>query len=89
MAVLSEAENRPFIYYLITKEKFGDLPPKDCSTLRQSLEAMRDHCLENQVTKVAMPRIGTGLDKLDISKVKEALQEVFGKTNIAITIYFL
>ena len=86
VAVLKVDER--YVYYLVTKEKFDSLP-SGCKTLQQSLEAMRNHCLENKVTAVAMPRIGCGLDRLDFDEVKEVLHAVFSQTNIALTVYSL
>lgn len=40
----------------ITKKKYNQKPTYE--TLRQSLEAMKVHCLENGVTKIAIPRYG-------------------------------
>ncbi|XP_030623267.1 ADP-ribose glycohydrolase OARD1 isoform X2 [Chanos chanos] len=76
-----------YIYYLITKEKYFHKPTYD--TLRQSLQAMKVHCLSNGVTHVSMPRIGCGLDRLKWEKVSEILEEVFWQTDIQITIYSL
>ncbi len=74
-----------FIYYLITKDKFSDKPTYE--TLRQSLEAMRDHSVANKVSSISMPRIGCGLDGLTWDSVYVVLQRVFKDTGIAITIY--
>jgi O-acetyl-ADP-ribose deacetylase (regulator of RNase III) len=50
---------------------------------------MRDFCVENDITKLAMPRIGAGLDKLDWEQVKEVIEDVFEDTDIEITVYVL
>ncbi|XP_072305235.1 ADP-ribose glycohydrolase OARD1 [Eucyclogobius newberryi] len=84
-AVLERGER--FVYYLITKEKYNNKPTY--ATLKQSLEDMRSHCAVNAVSKVSMPRIGCGLDKLEWKKVSEILREVFGHSNISITVYSL
>lgn len=84
-AVLSDG-NR-FIYYLITKRRYRDIP--EYSSLMQSLEEMKFHCLSNGVNKVSMPRIGCGLDKLKWEQVSQILTEVFQSSNISITVYSL
>ncbi|XP_060087492.1 ADP-ribose glycohydrolase OARD1 isoform X2 [Heteronotia binoei] len=85
VAVLKR-ENR-YVYYLITKSKYFHKPTYD--NLRNSLEAMKIHCLKNGVTCISMPKIGCGLDRLDWNKVSLMLEEVFEDTNIKITVYTL
>uniref|UniRef100_A0A3B3YC28 Macro domain-containing protein n=1 Tax=Poecilia mexicana TaxID=48701 RepID=A0A3B3YC28_9TELE len=77
--------DRRFIYYLITKKKASQKPTY--VSLRQSLEAMKCHCLENNVKRISLPRIGCGLDQLEWSKVSQILQDVFKQTDIALTVY--
>uniref|UniRef100_A0A8C8JEI6 Macro domain-containing protein n=1 Tax=Oncorhynchus tshawytscha TaxID=74940 RepID=A0A8C8JEI6_ONCTS len=79
--------NKRFVYYLITKEKYSHKPTYD--NLRQSLEDMKSHCLQNGVTGISMPRIGCGLDRLSWDKVEEMLKQVFQPTDISITVYTL
>ncbi|XP_069743793.1 ADP-ribose glycohydrolase OARD1-like [Narcine bancroftii] len=74
------------IYYLITKTLAAD---KAYDDLQKSLKAMRDHCLENGILKISMPKIGCGLDNLEWDKVSAIIQEVFKSTNITITVYSL
>lgn len=76
-----------FIYYLITKKRASQKPTYD--DLRTSLEDMRSHCEENGVTKISMPRIGCGLDRLAWARVSKILEQVFKHTNISITVYSL
>ncbi|XP_068453172.1 ADP-ribose glycohydrolase OARD1 isoform X2 [Clinocottus analis] len=79
--------DRRFVYYLITKKKASQKPTYD--SLTQSLEDMKSHCVVNGVTRIAMPRIGCGLDRLQWTKVSEILEQVFKHTNISITVYSL
>ncbi|XP_026188015.1 ADP-ribose glycohydrolase OARD1 isoform X3 [Mastacembelus armatus] len=76
-----------FVYYLITKEKASQKPTYHSLTL--SLEDMKSHCVENGVTRISMPRIGCGLDRLKWARVSEILEQVFNNTNISITVYSL
>ncbi|XP_042265436.1 ADP-ribose glycohydrolase OARD1 [Thunnus maccoyii] len=76
-----------FVYYLITKKKASQKPTYE--SLRQSLEDMRSHCVRSKVTRISMPRIGCGLDRLRWDKVSEILEEVFSHTDISITVYSL
>ncbi|XP_060750665.1 ADP-ribose glycohydrolase OARD1 [Tachysurus vachellii] len=76
-----------FVYYLITKKKYNEKPTYE--TLRQSLEAMKAHCLENGVTRLSIPRIGCGLDKLYWKNVSAIIEEVYQHTDVTITVYSL
>ncbi|XP_058497958.1 ADP-ribose glycohydrolase OARD1 isoform X1 [Solea solea] len=85
-----------FVYYLcycyysilqITKKKASQKPTYD--SLRLSLEDMKSHCVKNAVTKISMPRIGCGLDRLEWARVSVILEQVFKHTNISITVYSL
>lgn len=72
------------VYNLITKERYWHKPTYD--TLRQSLESLRDNY---SASKIAMPKIGCGLDRLDWDKVKPIIQEVFADTDIEILVCYL
>ncbi len=76
-----------YVYYLITKEKYWQKPTYE--TMRSSLEAMKKHCEQHDVTYVAMPKIGCGLDRLQWGKVAEIIKQVFSTTNIAVTVYIM
>jgi len=77
--------NNRYIFYLVTKEVSIGKPTYD--TLRASLRTMRSKCLRFGVKKLAMPRIGCGLDKLDWSRVKSSINEIFNDTGIEIQVY--
>ena len=83
VAVLSRDDR--YVYYLITKEHYYDKPTYQ--TLHQSLQAMRNHALLNDVKSLAMPKIGCGLDGLQWPKVKDLLEEVFQGSGIDITVW--
>ncbi|KAK3547423.1 hypothetical protein QTP86_020884 [Hemibagrus guttatus] len=71
----------------ITKKKYYNKPTY--ATLKQSLEAMKAHCLENGVSRLSIPRIGCGLDRLSWEKVSVIIEDIFQHTDIAITVYSL
>ena len=51
-----------------------------------NFKVMKNICIENSITKAAMPTIGCGLDGLKWNKVKEIIQNVFSDTNIDILV---
>ena len=88
VAVLEVEKPQPrFIYYLVTKKKYYKKPTY--KTLRSSLTKMRDHMKDNNVTKISMPLIGCGLDKLEWDRVSTMLEEIFEDCNVDITVYKL
>lgn len=76
-----------YIYYLITKKVYYSKPTYQ--SLRESLEEMKDHCLNENVSKIALPKIGCGLDCLEWDKVTQILTEVFSATNVELYVYSL
>lgn len=53
IAVLKD--NNRFVYYMITKERFYNKPTYE--SVKESLESVKEHCLENGVKNLNMPRI--------------------------------
>ncbi|KAH8415603.1 hypothetical protein KR222_006045, partial [Zaprionus bogoriensis] len=78
VAVLKDDER--FIYYLVTKPQSWGKPTYE--SLQSSLEGMREHMLKNEVDKLAIPRIGCGIDGLEWDKVSAVLEQVFGKEQV-------
>ncbi|KAF4523060.1 hypothetical protein B566_EDAN013048 [Ephemera danica] len=87
LAVLPDPKDSPvrYIYYLITKPKSTDKPT--IQTLESSLQCLREHCDLKNVTQLAMPRIGCGLDLLKWSQVTELLRKIFSNSGISIVVY--
>ncbi|GKU76170.1 macro domain-containing protein [Paenibacillus sp. L3-i20] len=69
---------------LITKSKYWHKPTYESITA--AIVSMRNVCLDDGITKLAMPQIGCGLDKLQWGKVREIIQETFEDTEIDIVI---
>lgn len=69
---------------LITKERYFEKP--SIITMRIALQNMKEICLANDITKLAMPRIGCGLDRLQWDKVKQSIEEVFSDTDVEILV---
>jgi len=74
-----------YIYNLITKEFYYQKPTYEA--LREALVSMRDHAVANEIVSIAIPHIGCGLDRLEWSKVREIIIDVFSDTKIAITAF--
>ncbi|KAE8742457.1 hypothetical protein FOCC_FOCC012012 [Frankliniella occidentalis] len=74
-----------YIFYLVTKQWFYNKPTEE--TLLSSLVEMRDLCDEFGVKRLAMPRIGCGLDGLQWPVVYEMVKEVFSHCDMEVTIY--
>lgn len=72
------------VFNLITKERYYHKPTYEA--LRGALILMKEQCASEGITKVAMPLIGCGLDKLQWDKVSAIIKEVFGDTDIEITV---
>lgn len=69
---------------LITKERYFHKPT--IITMRLALQKMKKICIENNITKIAMPTIGAGLDRLVWSAVSDQIHMIFGDTDIEILV---
>ena len=69
---------------LITKERYFHKPTY--KSLTTALMECREICLENNITSIAMPTIGCGLDRLEWDRVSEIIKLVFEKTGIDILV---
>ena len=76
-----------YIFYLVTKDHYWNKPTYE--TLKNSLIACKNLCVYLKMTRLAMPRIGAGLDRLEWPKVLDIIHQVFDKTAIQVTIYSL
>ncbi len=67
------------ILHIITKEKVSDRPTYD--NLEQSLRNARRICLEQNITTLAIPKIGCELDRLEWSKGETLVNTFFWRIN--------
>lgn len=72
------------VFNLVTKKKCFHKPTYD--SLREALECMKYEMEILGVTKLAMPRIASGLDRLEWSRVYEIVCEVFEGMDVEILI---
>lgn len=75
------------VFNLVTKHRYFEKPTYE--SLEDTLYNMKEIAIEKDITKISMPKIGCGLDKLDWESVKELIEEVFEDTDIEIVIYSL
>ncbi len=72
---------------LVTKEKYWQKPTYE--TMRMALEdtkSLYEEIMSYENVKLAMPRIGCGLDRLQWDKVKAIIEEVFADTDVEILV---
>ena len=72
------------VFNLVTKKKCYHKPTYD--SLREALECMKDEMEILGVTKLAMPKIASGLDRLSWDEVYEIICEVFEDMDVEILI---
>lgn len=72
------------VFNLVTKDKYWHKPTYE--SLKEALEMMKTWLEFLDVTKLAMPWIGCGLDKLDKDQVYDIICEVFDDTDVEIVI---
>lgn len=72
------------VFNLITKERYFHKPTYD--SLYGALNLMKFISIQKSITKIAMPIIGCGLDRLQWDKVSEIIKEIFKDTDIEILI---
>jgi len=75
------------VFNLVTKVKHYNKPTYE--NLRSALEDMRRQCEELGIMKLAMPKIGCGLDRLDWDMVEAIIFDVFNGCDIEIIICYL
>lgn len=72
---------------LVTKERYFHKPTLE--TLRQSLEELYKEAHGLKLQRLAMPKIGCGLDKLDWNDVREVIKDIFNDTELMILVRYL
>lgn len=75
------------VFNLITKDRYWEKPTYD--TLRKSLENLVEQACEIGIKRIAMPKIGSGLDRLDFDQVRDILNAVFANTDVEVHVCYL
>ncbi|MBO7452682.1 MAG: macro domain-containing protein [Clostridiales bacterium] len=74
------------VFNLVTKQHYYDKPTYE--TIRDALLDVKYIMIQyHNTTKLAMPRIGCGLDKLQWVFVKEIIKDVFKDTDVDILVF--
>lgn len=75
------------VYNLVTKKRCFEKPTYE--DFREAIETLVESVVEEGITKIAMPKIGAGLDKLDWKIVNAIIKNAFEDVNVDITVCFL
>lgn len=72
------------VFNLVTKEKCYYKP--SYQSMKEALEHMKLMIDDYHISKLALPRIGSGLDRLEWPKVLDVIEEVFVNSDIEILV---
>jgi O-acetyl-ADP-ribose deacetylase (regulator of RNase III) len=72
------------IYYMITKAKYWNKPTYE--DLEKSLLRVKNDMLTRGLGKLAMPKIGCGLDGLEWNRVRRIIEKVFLQSGIDVLV---
>lgn len=74
------------VFNLVTKARYFQKPTYE--SLREALIRMKQLSYVNNINRIAMPKIGCGLDRLEWERVRETIQEVFEDTDVEIVVCY-
>lgn len=86
-SVMTYLYDHSIVFNLVTKERYWHKPTYESIT--QSINEMARLCNMNKIKYLAMPRIGSGLDRLQWDKVKRIIEEEFKDLDIEIIVRYL
>lgn len=72
------------VFNLVTKRKYWQKPTY--ASITQALYTMKRLCDTYDIKKIAMPKIGAGLDRLQWNKVSKIIKQVFADTDVEILV---
>lgn len=75
------------VFNLVTKNKYWNKPTYESVTV--CIKYMKDICERSRIKYLAMPRIASGLDRLQWDKVREIIKEEFKDLDIEIEVRYL
>jgi O-acetyl-ADP-ribose deacetylase (regulator of RNase III) len=91
-ALRYQSKDEGIVYNLITKEKYWQKVEKHFTqdeyleNLKLCLVDMIDQMEENNETKLAIPKLGCGLDRCNWDDVKKVIEDVFKGSNIEVLV---
>lgn len=74
-----------FVFYIVTKEKSFWKPT--LSNFEKAIDCLSEECLLNKCFKLAIPKIGCGLDRLCWETVRNIVKEKLCKKGIEVVVY--
>ena len=74
LVLRDKQQRRVIVFYLVTKQRYFGKPTM--STMESSLKALKIECERLGVRQLAMPKIGSGLDRLEWEKVSQLIQSI-------------
>ncbi|KAL4089038.1 hypothetical protein QTP88_024116 [Uroleucon formosanum] len=77
--------NERNILYMITKDSHQQKSTYE--TIFYALKNLREYCESNNINKVALPKVGSGYDKLNWEQIHTMLRYIFKNSEIKIMIY--
>lgn len=72
------------VFNLVTKEMYYQKPTYEM--LRNCLLDMKDKVIQHDIHKIAMPKIGCGLDRLEWFAVEHIIENVFADLDVEIVV---
>ena len=75
------------VFNLVTKKRYWEKPTLE--SMAKSLTVLRKQCEKYGVKKLAMPKIGCGLDRLNWKDVSELVKKTFAGSGIHIVVCYL
>lgn len=75
------------VFNLVTKERYWHKPT--LASVKNALLDMKGYAGQMQIKRLAMPKIGCGLDKLKWEDVSKIIKDVFSDTDIEIIVCYL
>lgn len=90
--VKSNLKDGRVVFNLVTKNRYYQKP--SYASLEQSLYELKQQLVNSAIKdghqiRLAMPRIGSGLDRLTWRKVRKLIKKVFEDTDADIIVYYL
>lgn len=83
----TSTRKKRFIFYLVTKHHYFQKPTY--KSLEASLIELKRLCQLNSITRLCIPKLGCGLDKLGWNQVSRLICEIFKSSDIVIDVYSL